>query len=157
VYETVSVDEAVSSLNATVRDAMEQAIPRSYNQNSKFPSWFSYTLRHYIAKKNYFHRRFKKKQTDYFYDKFAFYRKLGKTTVKSDRHRWLKPIDDNLKSQPQDFWKYMYNFRKHKSGSIQLEVDGAHLDEPSAVADAFAKHFQSFYNNNCPMDFPSLS
>jgi hypothetical protein len=43
------------------------------------------------------------------------------------------------------------------SVSIQLEVDGAHLDEPSAVADAFAKHFQSVCNNHCPMDFPSLS
>jgi hypothetical protein len=60
VYETVSVDEAVSSLNATVRDAMEQAIPRGYNRKSKFPPWFSNTLRHYIAKKNYFHCRFKK-------------------------------------------------------------------------------------------------
>jgi hypothetical protein len=37
VYETASVDEAVSSLNATVRDAMEQAIPRGYNRKSKFP------------------------------------------------------------------------------------------------------------------------
>jgi hypothetical protein len=78
-------------------------------------------------------------------------------------HNWeamtngLKSIDNNLKSQAQHFWKYVSNFRKHKSGSIQPEVDGAHLDEPSAVAAAFAKHFQSVYNNHCPMGFPPLS
>jgi hypothetical protein len=86
VYETISVDVAVASLSA----AMEQAIPRGYSCKSKFPAWFSYTLRHYIAKKNYFHRRFKKKPPYYFYDRFVFYRKLVKNTIKSYRLRWLK-------------------------------------------------------------------
>jgi hypothetical protein len=76
VYETTSVDTAVANLNAAVRGAMEQAIPRGYSHKSKFPPFFSHTLRHYITKKNYFHRRFKKKPSDYFYDRFAFYRKL---------------------------------------------------------------------------------
>jgi hypothetical protein len=45
VYETASVDVSVASLNAAVRDAMEQAIPQGYTRNSKFPPWFSNTLR----------------------------------------------------------------------------------------------------------------
>jgi hypothetical protein len=69
-------------------------------------------LRHYIAKKNYFHRRFKKWPSDYFYDRFAYYRKLVKNTIKSDRLRWLKSIYNNLKSQPQHFWKYISHFGK---------------------------------------------
>jgi hypothetical protein len=76
VYETTSVDVAVASLNAALSGAMEQAIPRGYSCKSKFPPWFSYTLMYYITKKNYFHRHFKKKPSDYFYDRFAFYRKL---------------------------------------------------------------------------------
>jgi hypothetical protein len=96
MYETTSVDTAVASLNAVVRGAMEQAIPRGYSCKSKFPPWFSHTLRHYIAKKNYFHRQFKKKPYDYFYERFALYRKLVKSTIKSDRVTWLKSIDNNL-------------------------------------------------------------
>jgi hypothetical protein len=61
VYETTSADTVVANLNAAVRGAMEQAIPRVYSRKSKFPPWFSHTLRHYIYKKNYFHRRFKNK------------------------------------------------------------------------------------------------
>jgi hypothetical protein len=154
VYETSDVDIAVASLNAAVNDAMERAIPRGYSCKSKFPHWFSHTLRYYIAKKNYFHRRFKKKPNDYFYDRFSFYRKLVKNTIKSDRLMWLTSIDN---SRPQNFWKYASNFRKHRSGSIQLNVDGTHLVEPIRVADAFAKHFQSVYNNCCSMDFNHLS
>jgi hypothetical protein len=130
VYETTSVDTAVANLNAAIRGAMEQAIPRGYSRKSKFPPWFSHILRHYVAMKNYFHRRFKKKPSDYFYDRFALYRKLVKSTIKSDTHRWSKSTDNNLNSQPQHFWKYISDFRKHRSGSIQLNVDNTHLAEP---------------------------
>jgi hypothetical protein len=154
VYETPSVDVAVASLNAAVRGDMEQAIPCGYSCKSKLPHCFSYTLRYYIAKKNYFHRRFKNKPSEYFYHSFAYYRKLLKNTIKSDRLKWLKSIDNNLKSQTQQFWKYISNFRKHRLGSIQLEVDVIHLVQPNAVADAFAKHFKSVYKYHCSMDFP---
>jgi hypothetical protein len=59
VYETSSVDVAVVSLSAAVRDVVEQAIPRDYNRKFRFPPWFSNTLRYYTIKKNCFHRRFK--------------------------------------------------------------------------------------------------
>jgi hypothetical protein len=68
----------------------------------------------------------------------------------------LLSIDKNLKSLPQHFWKYISNFRKHRSCSIQLEVHGAHLVQPNAVADAFAKLFRSLYNSHCSKDFPRL-
>jgi hypothetical protein len=44
-----------------------------------------------------------------------------------------------------------------ESDYVQLEVDEAHLVQPSAVANAFAKHFQSVYNNHCPVDITPLS
>jgi hypothetical protein len=157
VYETTSIDVAVASLHAAVSGAMEQAVSHGYSCKSKFPPWFAYTLRYYIAKKSYFHRRFKKKPSDYFYDRFAFYRKLVKNTIKSGRLMWLKSIDNNLKLQPQHFWKYVSNFRKHRSSSIQLNVDGTHLVKPSVDVDASAKLFQSDYNNYCSMDFSPLS
>jgi hypothetical protein len=48
------------------------------------------------------------------------------------------------------------SFRKINSKSIQLEVDGKHLSQPNDVADEFSKHFQSVYNNPCPVVFPTL-
>jgi hypothetical protein len=55
---------------------------------------------------------------------------------------------------------HLFN-RKHDTDyycySIQLEVDGTHLLQSNAIADAFAKHYKSVYNNHCSMDFPPLS
>jgi hypothetical protein len=107
MYNITSVDDAVTSLDAVVLNAMDQAISRGSIRKSKFPHWFSSDLRHYIWKKDYYYRRFKKKNSDYFYNKFSFCRKLVKATIKSERIRWLKSIDDNLKSQPKQFWKYV--------------------------------------------------
>jgi hypothetical protein len=39
------------------------------------------------------------------------------------------------------------NFRKNKSNSFQLVIDGTHLAEPYQVAEAFANHFKSVYDN----------
>jgi hypothetical protein len=51
VYDTTSVDSAVTCLNAAVQDAIEQVIPRGIiNSNSKFPHWYSSSLKYYIRK-----------------------------------------------------------------------------------------------------------
>jgi hypothetical protein len=156
VYDSTSVDGAIACLSATVHDAVDKSIPYSHAWKSKFPPWFSKALRYYITKKNYYHCRFQKKQTSYYYDKFVFCCKLVKHSIKSDRLRWPEAIDNNLKAQPQHLWNYVYNFRKQTSSPIQLLVDGVYLDEPSAVADTFANHFQSVYNIHCPVESSPL-
>jgi hypothetical protein len=45
-------------------------------------------LRYYVRKKNYFHKRFRKKSADYFYRQVSKYRKLVKATAKSDKLAW---------------------------------------------------------------------
>jgi hypothetical protein len=99
--------------------AINLAVPIGRVSKHKYPAWFSSKLKSYIKKKNYFYRCYKKFKTDSFYDKFSSYRKLVKSTIKSDRSRWLKSIDENLKSHPQQFWKYVSQYRE-KRMMIQL-------------------------------------
>jgi phage anti-repressor protein len=147
VYSKSSVDAAVASLNSAVHEAIDRSIPRDSVKGSNFPSWFSRTMRHYILKNNYYYRRFKKNKSDFYYSKFPYYRKLVKITINSDRSRWLKSIDESLKNNPKKLWNYVSNFRKNKLNSFQLVVDGTHLAEPHQVAEAFANHFKSVYDN----------
>jgi hypothetical protein len=71
VYGTTSVDSAVACLNAAVQDAMEHAIPRGIiNTNSKFLHWYSSSLKNFIRRKNYFYRRFKKRNPTAFTKNF---------------------------------------------------------------------------------------
>jgi hypothetical protein len=100
-----SVDAAVNNLAATVRKAINLAIPYVRPKNFAFPPWFSSLLKFYIKKKNRYFRKYKKSKFDNHYSAFTYYRKLVKTTIKTDRLRWLQSVEDNLKTQPKDFWK----------------------------------------------------
>jgi hypothetical protein len=51
----------------------------------------------------------------------------------------------------------MDTFLGDSSGSIQREFDGAQPVKCNSFADALTKHFQSDYNNHCPMYIPRLS
>jgi hypothetical protein len=97
-----------------------------------------------------------KRKISTIYSKFSFYRKLVRATIKFDKLRWLKSIDDNLKSQPNNSGNTSCLIETINPIFIQLELDGTHLAEPCEVADALAKHFQSVIHTPCSGVFPSL-
>jgi hypothetical protein len=59
VYNQSSTDSAVNQLKSVVTDALNFDIPNKVSRKSKFPCWFSGTLKHYTIRNHYF-RRFKK-------------------------------------------------------------------------------------------------
>jgi hypothetical protein len=50
IYNQSSTDSAVDQLKLVVTDALNLAIPNKLSRKSKFPCWFSGTLKHYIDK-----------------------------------------------------------------------------------------------------------
>jgi hypothetical protein len=90
---------------------------------------------------------------------FAFYPKLVKTTIKSHRSSWLKSIDENSKSHPQQFWKYASQYRRKNNDLIHLDVEGAFLNNPLDIAETFSTHFRSVYNSSrsCSVSFTSVN
>jgi hypothetical protein len=69
--------------------------------------------------------------------------KLIKTTIKIDRHRWLKSIDDSLRTKPKDFWKYVSKFMKNDHVVTQLRIGENVLTQPLCIVEAFAGNFSS--------------
>jgi hypothetical protein len=107
-----------------------------------------------MLEKELFLQTLKKINPTCLYQNFSFYRKLVKATLTSERLRWLKFVDKNLKPQLKQFWKYAASFSERNSTSIQLETDGKHLIEPCDVADEFSKTFQSVCSDTCPVLSP---
>jgi hypothetical protein len=63
--------------------------------------------------KNQYFRRYKKSTSDHHYNAYSYYRKLVKTTVKTNRLCCLNSMDDDLKTQPKNFWNYVSKFKKN--------------------------------------------
>jgi hypothetical protein len=82
------------------------------------------------------------------YSYFAYYRKLVKVTVKSDRQHWLKFVDDSLRNSPRHFCKCVSNFKRKNNSFIQLRVDNQYVTDPILIADAFGNHFTSTFSAN---------
>jgi hypothetical protein len=59
-------------------------------------------------------------------------------------------VDKNLKSHPDQFWKYVSTFRKTNTDLIQLEINGILINKFRDIAEAFSKHFQSVYSSSYP-------
>jgi hypothetical protein len=57
-------------------------------------------------------RTYEKSKSDHRNRGFAYCGKLIKTTIKRDRSHWLKFVDENLKTKPNNFWKYVSQFKK---------------------------------------------
>jgi hypothetical protein len=113
-----SVDSAVHNLTARVSEAINEAIPSLITNSSTFPRWFSSSLKH-IKKKNRFF----------------------KTTTKADRLAWLTYIDENLKTQPKHFWKYISKFKKNDQAVTHLELGTKLLRSRNLLQ----KHLQTIF------------
>jgi hypothetical protein len=140
VYSNNTVDAAVDSFTNVILQDMDLAVPQGFIRKSRFLHWFSHTLIYYIRKRITF-IEIKKSKNEYYYSKFSHYRKLVKITIKSDRLNLYNSIDDDLKTQPSKFWRYVSSVRKQNSYTIHLDVNGTNIVEPTEVAETFAKHF----------------
>jgi hypothetical protein len=87
---------------------------------------------------------------------FSYYRKLVKTTIKADRLAWLTYIDENLKTQTRQSWKYISKFKKNDQAVTQLELGTRIITEPQSIAETFADHFSSVFDSSCHPKAPLL-
>jgi hypothetical protein len=144
VYSNNTVDAAVDSFTDVILQDMDLAVPQGFFRKSRFPQWFSHTLICYIQEKNCFYRRHKESKNEYYYNQFSHYGKLVKITIKSGRLNWYNSIDDDVKTQPSKFRRYVSSFTKQSSYTIHLDINGNNVVEPTEIAEAFAKHLNAF-------------
>jgi hypothetical protein len=103
LFSENAVDSTVLNLTVIVSDAINKAMPFAKYRNSSFPYWFSSTMKYYIKNRNQYFRRYKKSKSAEHYASFSHYRKLVKIALNTDRLRWLKSVDSDLKTQPKQF------------------------------------------------------
>jgi hypothetical protein len=147
VFNENSVDSAVYNFTASVSEAINETIPFVKSKSPSFPHWFSKSFKNYITKKINFLKKYKKSKSDYYHSIFSYYCKLTKITIKADRLDLLKTIDDNLRTQPKHFWKYISKLKKNNQSVTRIEIGNKIITELQLISDAFADHFSSILNS----------
>lgn len=84
------VDSATESLTKIVKNAIDAFIPKRLSKPSKYQFWFSRELKHYMRKKEHYHKLFKRTGIELWYIKFSVYRALVKKLFKHDKFIYKK-------------------------------------------------------------------
>jgi hypothetical protein len=69
----------------------------------------------------------------------------------------VKTIDNNLRTQPKNSWKYISKFKTNDLSVAQIEIGNKIIAEPRLIADAFADHFSSIFNSSSSVHAPNNS
>jgi hypothetical protein len=141
VYSHTSPNSTAEQLSTVVTKSLDFFIPYSHHNKSKYLHWFPNTMKYYIHSKRYFSRHYKKNLSPDVYSTFSYFHKLVKATIMSYRLRWLKSVEDNLKTQLRDFWKLFLTL-KGKLVVRLLLILNLHL--PSLAG--FCNTNQFYYN-----------
>jgi hypothetical protein len=82
------------------------------------------------------------------YSALSYFLKLVKATIMSDRLCWLKSVDDNLKTQPIEFWKYVSKLKRKSDGQIVTDskLAFAFIGYSSTIKSAQKKFANLCYN-----------
>jgi hypothetical protein len=67
----------------------------------------------------------------------------------------VKSVGDSVKTHPQDFWKYVSDFKGKANSFIQLKIDNKFVTDPKNIADVFANYYKSIFNTSSPSVTPS--
>jgi hypothetical protein len=70
---------------------------------------------------------------------------------------WLKTIDNNLRTQPKHFWKYISKFKRNDQSVTQIKIGNKIITELQFVAEAFADQFSSIFNSSSSVHVPNNS
>jgi hypothetical protein len=64
-------------------------------------------------------------------------------------------VDDNLKTKPKDFWKYVSKFKKNEHVVNQLKIGQNVITEPQCNVEAFADNFSTIFNSPSSVVIPN--
>jgi hypothetical protein len=70
---------------------------------------------------------------------------------------WLAAIDDNLRTQPKHFWKYISKIKGKDQSVTQIEVGEKIIIELKFIAEAFADCFCSIFKSSSSVNTPNNS
>jgi hypothetical protein len=101
---------------------------------SHIPHWFISSLRYYILERVYFMRDRRNLKLIILTVWFYTIESLLKL-IKPGRLNWYKSLDNDLKAELTELWKYVSSFRKHNSYAIHVDVNRTYVVEVIVVAE----------------------
>lgn len=149
VFCSGDVDSAVDEFYKILYHHFNEFIPkrRVIFSNNKYPPWFTHDIISDLKLKNKCSR---KRRTSPYHDNiFKTLRASLKTRISAAYEAYLSRIQNSLRNNVKNFWKYVNSKRKTSFVESTMTLDGESYCGANIV-DGFSKYFKSVYEADTP-------
>lgn len=127
---------------------IETHVPIKSIKSSKYPIWFNKDLINTINAKNRAHKALKATSCDQNKIEFSFLRAKSKKLQRDCYNKYVKKIEDGIKSNPKSFWNFTNSKRKNHGLPNTLSYDRITAEDGNGIVNLLATYFESVYENN---------
>lgn len=142
------VNAACNAFYTKLYNLLDNYVPKHKYRQRKYPPWFSKEVKDNIKTKNYYLRRYRLTKDPYHYQQFQTLRRLVKTRIKSDYVQYIKRTENNLKSNPKEFWSFAKSIKGFSPVPPSVNYNNVIHTKPQDVVDAFSDYFSSIYKES---------
>jgi len=151
--DTTDVNEMMGSFYKILYDKMDQSIPKIAKKKKKYPPWFTKSLITKINKKKRWLKNYRKTRCE---EQKARIQELGNeisVEAVEQYKRYIHNAEQNLKSNPKDFWEFVKTKNCTKGVPDLMFHNGRSYKTGLEIVDGFAEYFESVYSRN-PIHIP---
>lgn len=140
-----SVDANVGKFYETLSAGISQFTPKFKSKHKNFPFYFSARTRQCIQDKNKYHKKWKLFSNVNDYSRFSELRRKSKNLMNYDYLRYVSSCENNIKSDPKNFWKFVSSSRRDSGIPSAISYNEQTAVNPNDVSQLFATYFKSVY------------
>nr|CAH7747916.1 unnamed protein product [Callosobruchus chinensis] len=127
---------------------IERHVPKFKNFKRRYPKWYTKDIISDIKSKHYFYKKFKKTGDLTYFDHFKLLRSSIKLKVSRAYSNYITGVQNNIRSNPKDFWNFINSKRKASRIPGNLFYADKHFCNPASIVSGFAEFFESVYNTS---------
>lgn len=166
------VNKAVDDFYARIFSTLDDSVPKFYcDRKYSYPPWFTTSIKQNLQLKQYYHKKWKSTNNDYFKHNFQRLRKLTKIDIDLAYKAYVRNVECQLTRDPGAFWNFVRSKRGISRIPGRMNDSTCEYNEPQTIVNAFANSFSSVFSptssssnvltdmpsNNPPIVLPSVS
>lgn len=157
LYMFDDVDAACDSLYEQLVSLFDCTVPKTRFHRRTYPPWFNGAIIHNVGVKQKLWSRFKRSRDPDMLSLYKSHRSALKREIRGAHAAYINLLEENISSDPTNFWRYLSTRRGSSNTPSTLMVDGDCLTDPQSIANAFARYFRDSYVVSTEMSADSES
>ena len=149
LFKTSEVNESVSHLYSVLSRAIEQFVPiTKFNNLNLYPRWFSSELIEKVKAKKKCHSLYKQTGGSDHYREFSKLRAECKYLSNQCYDNYILNVENSIHENIRNFWNYVNSINKSSVMPSIISYRGESSSDGHVIADMFANHFSTVYEDN---------